>query len=137
MKKLLSFLLLTTFALGANVQVRDLSITTVLPAANDYHLVDGSTNGTSKSLALNITRQVATRVALAALSVTNAGDQNTVWVLGATAAGDGGAAMYYYVSTSTATPDGNKSPPGDRSSRFRTMHRVLLSVSRADTAMPL
>lgn len=106
MKKLLSFLLLTTFALGANVQVRDLSITTVLPAANDYHLVDGSTNGTSKSLALNITRQVATRVALAALSVTNAGDQNTVWVLGATAAGDGGAAMYYYVSTSTATPDG-------------------------------
>jgi len=106
MKKLLSFLLLASVALGANVQVRDLSTTTVLPAANDYHLVDGSTNGTTKSLALNVTRQVDSRAALAALSVTNAADHNVVWVLGATVPGDGGASMYYYLSTSTATPDG-------------------------------
>lgn len=105
MKKLL-FLLLASVAFAANVQVRDLSITTVLPAANDYLLVDGVTNTTTKSLAINNVKQVATRAALAGLSVTNAGDQNSVYVLGGSARGDGQGALYYYNATSTATPDG-------------------------------
>lgn len=108
MKKVLFLLvnLAATLAFAANVQVRDLTTTTVLPASNDFLLVDGATNGTTKSAASNIVRQVATRAALAALSVTNAANGQVVWVQGASAAGDGGASAYTYNSGSSATPDG-------------------------------
>lgn len=106
MKKILLALLLVATSYAANVQIRDLTTTTVLPSANDYMLVDGATNGTSKSLALNRLFQTSTRATLAALSVTNVASGVSVLVLGATSAGDGSGAAYYYNSSSTATPDG-------------------------------
>ncbi len=108
MKKLLnlSALLLTVPLFAANVQVRDLLNTTVLPAANDYYMSDGVTNGTSKTLASNMVRKAPTRAALAALSVTSAVTGQAVQVLGGSTIGDGNGAVYYYDSASTAYPDG-------------------------------
>lgn len=107
MKKILIlFSLVAATLFAADVQVRNLLTTTTLPASNDYLLVDGSTNGTSKTLALNFSRQVTNRTSLAGLSITSAASGQVVWVQGATSAGDGGAGMYRYDSSSTATPDG-------------------------------
>lgn len=110
MKKLLlllSLLSLPCLAFAANVTIKDIATTAVLPTANDYTVFDGSTSGTRKILASRVTFTVTIRTALAALSITNAADGAVVYVLGATSTGDGGGSPYYWSAASTATPNGN------------------------------
>lgn len=107
MKKLiLPFVLLASLCLGANVQVRDLTPVTRLPASNDYLLTDGATHGTAKNLLTNFPQITSTRATLAGLTITSIPTGVTVITLGGSAIGDGGGATYYYDSTSSATPNG-------------------------------
>lgn len=99
-------LLLATSAFGANVLIRNLTPTIVLPAANTYLMVDGATQGTGNFLMAQLPQIVTTRTALAGLSVTSIPTNVTVQTLGGAAVADGNASLYYYNSSSTATPNG-------------------------------
>lgn len=91
----------------ADKLIRDFINTAGLPAANDYTATDGATNGTQKRLLLTLVSQVATRAALIALDTTNAGTGQAAIVQGGASPGDGGGGIYYFDSTSAATPNGS------------------------------
>lgn len=86
--------------------IRDLSITTVLPAVNDYLVSDGATQETSKTLATYFPRQAPNRLALRGFNIANAADGVLVFCQGASFAGDGMGGFYRYSATSTTPPDG-------------------------------
>lgn len=92
---------------GANVAIKDIATTSVLPATNDFTVTDGATYGTRKVAMKGLTFLTTTRVTLAALSITGAADGTGVLVLGATAAGDGGGSSYFWSAASAATPNGD------------------------------
>lgn len=106
MKKLALFLLTAVAAFSANVQIRDLATTVVLPASNTYLIVDGATQNTAKTLMANFGFKTSTRVTLAGLSVTGLSTGVMVQTLGGAAIADGSASLYYYNSASVATPNG-------------------------------
>lgn len=99
-------LLASIAAHAANVQIRDLPATIVLPASNEYFIADGVTQGTGKVAMANFPQVVTTRTALAALAVVNVPTGVTVQTLGGSALGDSQGSLYYYSSTSTATANG-------------------------------
>lgn len=101
------FLIIAGLARAANTTIEAIATTSVLPAVNDYIPTSGVTYGTRKMAGASFTYLTATRTSLAALSITGAADGAGVLVLGATAAGDGGGASYFWSATSTATPNGN------------------------------
>lgn len=107
MKKLLLFLLAATAAFAANTTIKDIATTSVLPATNDFTVTDGATYGTRKVAAKSLTFLTTTRTTLAALNITGAADSTGILVLGASAAGDGGGASYFWSAASTATPNGD------------------------------
>lgn len=112
MKTILRLLILislcATLAYGAgSIQIENIPTTIVLPGSNDYIPVSGATRGTNKLLLNGLTFLTATRTSLAALSITGVSDGTGILVLGATAAGDGGGANYYWSASSSATPNGN------------------------------
>lgn len=105
--RLLSFYFLTcVFAFAANVQIRDLTLTGALPAANQYFITDGATQNTNKTPVANFPQLTTTRTTLAGLSVTNVPTGVSVQTLGGAAIGDGSGSLYYYSSSSSATPNG-------------------------------
>ncbi len=108
MKKLILILLLAvaSTAFGANVLIRDLSTTVVLPASNSFLLVDGATQGTGKFALTNVPQVTSTRATLAALSIASVATGVTVQTLGGSSVADGQASLYYYNSSSSATPNG-------------------------------
>lgn len=91
---------------GANVEIRNLTTTVVLPASNTFLIVDGATQGTGKTLMANLGQITGTRATLVALSVTGISTGVSVQTLGGSTIGDGAGSLYYYSSTSTATPNG-------------------------------
>lgn len=95
------------YGYGANTTIQGISTTMPLPRSNDYLPTGGDTAGTQKLLASRLTFLTATRTTLAALNIANAADGVGITVLGATAAGDGGGAAYFWSASSTATPNGN------------------------------
>lgn len=107
-KHLLGILFAVTAAIGfaANIQIQDLPTTIVLPAANQYFIASGATQGTGKVAMASYPQVTTTRTALAGLSVTGISTGVTVQTLGGATLGDGQGALYYYSSTSTATPNG-------------------------------
>lgn len=105
-KTLLLFLAALAPSFGANVLIRDLSTTIGLPASNTYIMVDGATQGTAKMLLATLPQVTATRATLAGLSVTGISTGVAVQTLGGSSVGDGLGSLYYYNSSSTATPNG-------------------------------
>lgn len=103
----IALLILTAVGLqAANVQIRDLPTTIVLPASNEFLIADGATQGTGKVAMASIPQVVTTRTALAALAVVNVPTGVTVQTLGGTTLGDSAGSLYYYSSSSTATANG-------------------------------
>lgn len=100
----LALMALTTFA--ANVRIKDLTTTIVLPASNTFLMADGATQGTGKTAMANFSFITGTRTTLAALSVTSLSTGVSVQTLGGSTIGDGSGSLYYYSSSSTATPNG-------------------------------
>lgn len=109
MKKLIPFLfvLICARAFAANIQIENITTTIVLPASNTYMVASGTTQGTNKVLMSGFTFVTTTRATLAALSITSIVDGAAETVLGASSAGDGGGATYFWSASSTATPNGN------------------------------
>lgn len=99
--------LFAVYGYGANTTIKDIPTTSVLPATNDFMVQDGATYGTRKLAATRLTYLTATRTSLAALSITGAADGTGILVLGASAAGDGGGASYFWSAGSSATPNGD------------------------------
>jgi hypothetical protein len=105
--RLFSLYLLTVIAaFSANVQIRDLTLTGALPAANQYFITDGATQNTNKTPVALFPQVTTTRTTLAALSVTNVPTGVVVQTIGGATIGDGSGSLYYYSSASSATPNG-------------------------------